>query len=131
MRRRIFDKITMDRVILPGLLKLKDGLQAWNRKAQAVCGPYDDEVDWLGDTIKHLQGRLDAGELVIRENTSLQTDQFLRAAALLSIYVKEREVVEGLASGFPQQVIKAMEADVTWMRERADQLRDVEAHESL
>jgi len=73
--------------------------------------------------------RIDAFEA--RKNVSLETDRLLRAAALLSIYLKEREMSENRARKEPLRVIDAVRKDLFWMKERADLLKDIEPADVL
>lgn len=67
----------------------------------------------------------------IREDVSVKSDRLLRAAALLRIYEKEREITESTARAYPAKVLQAMETDLAWMREKADLTKHVEPAEAL
>lgn len=130
MNRR-FDRQTYERIYQPGLVKLRDGLQEWNAKANALASPYKKEVERLTQMIDYWQKSVAGGASEFCENTSLETDRFLHAAACLSIYMKEREITEGRASGYPSKVLQAMEADLAWMRTKSDVMKDVEPSDVL
>ncbi len=131
MNRRSFLRYTYETVYQPGLVRLRDALQEWNRKANASSPPYEAEVERLTEIIDDGQRRLDAGAREITEDTSPTTDQYLRSAALLSVYEKEREITECRARGYPERVIQAMEQDLARMSELADLLKDVEPADVL
>jgi len=131
MTRRDFTRYTYETVYQPGLMRLRDALQEWNKKANASSLPYEAEVERLTEIIEHGQRQLDSGARGITEVTSPVTDQFLRAAGLLSVYEKEREITECRARGYPQRVIQVMEQDLTRMREMANLIQGVEPAEVL
>jgi len=131
MPLRIFERDTYQKVYQPGLIQLRDALREWNERANALTPPYEDEVDWLTQMIEIGQQRLDSGAETIREDVSVKTDRFLRAAALLCVYEKEREITRSRASGYPARVLQAMEEDLAWTRQKADITGDVEPADAL
>lgn len=131
MPLRIFDQDTYEKVYQLGLVRLRDALQEWNRRANAIDPPYENDVDWLSKMIKFGQERLDSGAKEIREDVSVRSDQFLRAAALLRIFEKEREITESRARRYPAKVLQAMEDDLAWIRQKANITEGVEPADAL
>ena len=126
-----YDMDSYMKVYQEGLVRLRDGLQHWNRVAASRTPPYESDVEFLTQMIDYVDEKLRAGATLFRDVVSLETLRILKAAGMLTLYEKTREITQAQAKGNPERVIRAMQADLAWIQQKVDALGSVEPADVL